>query len=129
MQHINPDILTTFQAVEDKLRGTFLPDHFQGATSHIPRRTITGMTVKQARISLPEPTRIPGGNWTAFYMIMGQIVAALRWLAKFRSGNHALLMGEGREEIRRRHEEEAVTDPGEARAAASKPYAHQLGRI
>ena len=69
--------------------------------SHIPGRKITGMTVKLSGISLPAPTRIAGANWTASYVITGHLVAALRWTAEFWLGNHSLLMGEGREEIRR----------------------------
>ena len=60
---------------------------------------------------------------------MGQLVAALRERSEFRSGDHTLLMGEGREEIRRWNAEVTETDLGEAWAAASKPDDQRLGRI
>ena len=50
-------------------------------------------------------------------------MAALRGAAKFKSGNHALLMGERREDIRRRHAEEAETALGEAWDVALNPDA------
>ena len=59
MQRVAPDIGMAFQGVEDALQDIFLPDLFQGATSQIPRRSITGLTVKQAGIYLSKPT------WTA----------------------------------------------------------------
>ena len=62
-------------------------------------------------------------------MITGHLVAALRWTAEFRSGDHALLMGEEREDIRWRHAEEAETALGDTRAAASNPDAQQLDQI
>ena len=51
-----------FQVVEDALRNFFLTDLFQGAMAHIPGRAITGLTVKQAGIALPDPTRTAGAN-------------------------------------------------------------------
>ena len=88
-----------FEVVEDALWYIFLLNLFQEATYQIPGRAIIGMTVKQAGISLPDPTRTAGENWTASCMITGHLVAALRGTAKLWSGNHALLMGEGREDI------------------------------
>ena len=58
-------------------------------------------------------TRYPGGrspvcrlstqtaraNWTASYVITGNFITSIRGMAEFRSGNHALLMEEGREDI------------------------------
>ena len=55
-----------FQAVEDELRDTFLPALFQGATSQILRRAITGLPIKQAGIALHDPTRTAAGKCTAF---------------------------------------------------------------
>ena len=59
---------------------------------------------------------------------MGQLVTMLCRTAKLRSGDHALLMGEVREEIQRRHAEAAETVLGDAQFAASKPDAQRLGR-
>ena len=91
--------------------------------SKISRRVITGLPVKQAGIPLPDPTRTPGEKWTASCMITGKLVAALCRTVKFRSDDHELLMGEGRDEIWQRHDEEAQTALGDAQDAASKPDA------
>ena len=85
--------------VEDALQEIFLQDFFQGATDQIPGRAITGLPVKQARIALPNPTWTAEEIWTASCVITGHLIVALRRTAESRSGNHALLMGEGREEI------------------------------
>ena len=123
MQCSTPGIGMSFQAVEDALWDTFLPSLFQGYISHIPGKVITGMPFKQARIALPDPTRTAGANWMVSCVITGRLVAALRRTADFRLVYHALLMGEGREEIRWRHVEAEETTLVEAWAAASKPDA------
>ena len=114
VQRVIPDIGIAFQEVEDALMEIFFPDLFQGDKYHIPGRDITGLLVKHARIALPNPTWTAGANWMASCVIMVYLIAGLRGTAKFRSRNHALLMGKGREEIRRRHMEEAETTLGEA---------------
>ena len=77
----------------------FLQDFFQGATDQIRGRAITGLLVKQARIALPNPTRTAEEIWTASCDITGNLIVALCRTTESRSGEHALLMGEGREEI------------------------------
>ena len=62
-------------------------------------------------------------------MITGHLVTALCGTTKFRSGDHALLMGQGKVEIKQRHAEEADTSLREDWAAASKPGARRLGKI
>ena len=96
MKHVNPDIGMAFQVVEDVIWDIFLPDRFQGDKSQIPGRAITGLTVKKAGIAVLNPTWTVGENWTASCVITGHLVAVLRGTAKFRSVDHALLMGEGR---------------------------------
>ena len=46
---------------------------------------------------------------------------ALCRTAEFRLGDHAFLMGEGKEDILQKHEKEAETALGEAWSAASNP--------
>ena len=99
MQRVTPGIGMVFQPVEDEMQDTLLPDLFQGDTHQVPERAITGIAVKQAGIALPEPTQTALNNWTASCVITGHLVASLRGTAEFRLGDHALLMGEGREEI------------------------------
>ena len=79
--------------------GHITPFPLQGDTHQVPERAITGIAVKQAGIALPEPTQTALNNWTASCVITGHLVASLRGTAEFRLGDHALLMGEGREEI------------------------------
>ena len=120
MQCVTPDIGMALQVVDDALLDIFLPYLFQGATAHIPRKAITGLSVKQAGIDTPNPTRTAGANWTASYVITGYLIAALHGMSEFRSGDHALLMREGMEEIKQRYVEEAEINLGEAWAAALK---------
>ena len=96
VQCITLEIGMAFQLVEDVLQEIFLPSLFQGDTYHIPGRLITGMPVKQAGIALPNPTRNAGENFTESCMITGHLVVALYGTAEFRSGNHALIVEEGR---------------------------------
>ena len=114
-----------FQAVEYELQNTILPALFQEATSQIPRRAITNLPVKQAEIALPDQTWTAGANWMASCLITGHLCRT----AELRSGDYALLMGEGREDIQQRHAEAPETYLGEARDAASKTDARPMGRI
>ena len=129
VQRVTSGIGVAFQAVEDELRDSFLMSLFQGDTYQIPGRAITGLPANQAWIALPDPTQTAGANWTTSCVITGYLVAALRKTAEFMSGYHALLMGEGRAEIQQRYAKSEDTALGEARAAASKPYAQRMGRI
>ena len=56
VQCVTPDIGMDFQAAEDEFQDTFLLALFQGSMSQIPGRAITGLTVKQSGIALPDPT-------------------------------------------------------------------------
>ena len=89
--------------MEDSLRNTFLPYLFKGDTSHIPRRVVTGVPVNYSGIALIDPTHTSGANWKASCIITGLLVTEIHGTAEFRSGYHALLMGEGRYEILQRH--------------------------
>ena len=126
---ITLDIGMAFQELEDELRYTVLPDLFQGNKSQIPGRAITGLPVKQAEIDLHNQIQTAGANWTASCVIKGHLDAAICRTDEFRPGDHALLMGEGREEIRWRHADGVDTTLGEAWAATSNTDAQLLGRI
>ena len=117
------------QVVEYALQEIFLPALFQRDTAQIPGRAITGLPVKQANIALSKPTRTAGANWAAPCMITRRLVVELCGTAEFRSGDHALLVGKGRDEIRRRNAEDTENALGEAQADALNPDAHRLGRI
>ena len=118
VQHVTLEIEMAFQPIEDALRNAFLPDLFKGSTSQIPRRAVTGMPCKKAGIPLPDPTQTARDNWTVSCVITGHLISALRRTAEFWSGDHSLLMGDGRDEIQRRRYEAAKTALGEAQAAA-----------
>ena len=105
--------------MEDALRNTFLPYLFKGDTSHIPGRVVTGVPVNHSGIALTDPTHTFGANCTASCIITGHLVTEIHGTAEFRSGYHALLMGEGRYEIRRWHAEAVDTELREAWANAS----------
>ena len=51
----------------------------------------------------PEPTQTAGSNWMDSCVITGHLFAALLRTAEFWSGDHALLVGEGRDDIFQRH--------------------------
>ena len=104
-------------------------DPISGGHGTDPGRAITSMPVKQTRITLPDQTRTAGANWTASCVTSGHLVAELRGTAKFRPGNHALLMGEGMERIIRRYAGEAEIALGESRSDVSNSDAQRLGRI
>ena len=91
-QCIATDIGTALYPIEDALSNAFLPDHFEGVTSQIPGRSVTGVTVKQVGIDFLEPTQTAGANWTASCFITGHIVAALCRTAEFWPGDYNLLV-------------------------------------
>ena len=97
MQHVNSNICTEFQTIEDALGNNLLLYLFKGFTYKIPRRAVTGMSVNQGGISLPYPTETARANCTASCVIKGHLIPALHRTAEFRSVDHALLMGEGRD--------------------------------
>ena len=92
MQRVTTGIGVSFQAVEDELQYIFILSLFQGDTFHIPRRSITGLPVKQTGIALPNSTQTAGEKWTLSYVIIGHLVVSLHRTADFRSGDHALLI-------------------------------------
>ena len=63
MQLFTLVIWMAFQAVKDKMQDKLPPDLFQGDMSHIPRRSNTGLSVKQAGISLSDPTQTAEANY------------------------------------------------------------------
>ena len=66
------------------MQETFLPDLFQGLGEGSPGRGVTRLPVKQAGLALPDPTKTAPENWTAYCVITGHLVVALR--ARWSSG-------------------------------------------
>ena len=78
MQRVTLDIGTAFHPIEDALRDG---------------RVVTGLSVKQDVIALPDPTQTSRSNWTVYCVITGHLVTALNGTSDFWSGYHALLTG------------------------------------
>ena len=98
VQRVTPDIGIYFQAVEYKLRYTFLPALFQGDTSQIHGRAITCLPVKQSnRLGLNSLTQLGHQGWTGHCPASsrGTFLRRTGRTAKFRSVNYAFLMVRG----------------------------------
>ena len=52
------------------------------------------------------------------YVIIEHLVLALREMVEFFPGDHAIFMGEGKDDIHQRHSEDAEMALGESQAAA-----------
>ena len=100
-----------------------------GATSQIPGRAVTSMPVNQSGIALPDPTHTAGSNCMVSRVITVHLTAALHGAAGFRSGDHALLMREGKDDICRWHTEDSETSLGETQASVSTYGTRRMGRI
>ena len=129
MQRVILDIGTALHPIEDTLRNAFFPALFKGPISQIPGRAVTGLSVKQAGIVLPDPPQTAGANWMVSCVIKGKLAAALLRTAEFWLGDHELLIRKGRDETRRRHAEDAETALVAARADSSTEDALQMVRI
>ena len=129
MQHVNSNICTEFQTIEDALGNNLLLYLFKGATYQIPRRAVTGMSVNQAGISLLYPTETAISNCTASCVIKRHLVPELHMTAEFRSVDHDLLMVDGRDKICWQHAEDAETALGQAWDTTSMEDARRMGRI
>ena len=71
------------------------------------------MPVKQAGLSLPDPTLTSHESWKASCFITGKLVAELRGQEDFRTAEHAAFLREGRKEVQKRYArrpEEALAD-------------------
>ena len=88
MQRVTPGIVDAFGLVEKALQDTFVPALFERLGEGAPERGVTHLSVKQAGFSLPELTQTAPENWTAYYIITGHLVAALRGQVEFRTADH-----------------------------------------
>ena len=107
VHQVTPGIGNDFCLVEKALRETFVPDLFEGLGDGVPERGVTRLPVKQAGLSLPNPTQTAPENWTASCVITGNLVAALRGQVEFRTADHSDCLREGRTEVRRRVQQRA----------------------
>ena len=84
--------------------------------------------MKQAGLSLLDPTKKSPENWTMSCVITGHLVTALRGQEEFRKENHSTYLQEGRAEVRNQsalRSEEALTKTLEG---APVQDAHRLQR-
>ena len=102
MQQVTPGIGDTFGLVEEEIATEFLPELFKGMGDRAPGRAITHLTVKQAGLALPDPTRTAPDNWQASCVIKGHLVSELRGQVTLRTADHAACLRDGREEVRRK---------------------------
>ena len=102
MQRITPDIGDAFEPVEQVLREAFITALFHGLGEGTPGRVVTRLTLKQAGLALPYPKKTAHENWTAYCVITGYLVTALRGQEEFRTADHSAYLREGRAEVRKR---------------------------
>ena len=64
-------------------------------------RRITHLTVKQARLAMPDPTQMAPENWTESCVITGNLFAALRGQVEFQTADDSAYLREGLTAVRR----------------------------
>ena len=99
VQRVNLGIGNAFGPVEKELRGTFMPALFEGLGEGAQEQGVARLPVKQAGFSLPDLTLTDPENWTASYVIIGHLVAALRVQVEFWTSYHSECIWEGRAEV------------------------------
>ena len=112
MQRLTPGVGDSFGTVEKALKETLVQALFEVLWAGVPERGVTRLPVKQAGLSLPNPTQTAPENWTASCVITGHLVEALRVQVEFRTANHLACHQEGQTAVRRRGQwraEEALT--------------------
>ena len=62
MQQVTPGIGDAFGPVEEEIATAFLPALFEGVGNGAPGRAINRLSVKQAGLALPDPTRMAPDN-------------------------------------------------------------------
>ena len=89
MQRVTSGIGDAFSPVEKAPRENFVPALFKGLGDGVPERGVTRLEVKQAGLSLPNPTQAAPENWTASCVITGHLVSEIRGQAEFRTSDHS----------------------------------------
>ena len=78
VQRLTPGVGGAFGPVEEALQEIFFPAFFQGLLERLPTRENTRLPVKQAGLALPDLVETAPENWTAYCVIIGHLVAAIR---------------------------------------------------
>ena len=93
----------TFRPVDDTLGKYFLLVIVQRAMSKFPTRGITHLLVNQTGMEIPNPTLSTWENLMASCVLKGNLVADLQDIKEFKTGEHNLILREGRGKIWRRN--------------------------
>ena len=99
---MTPGVGDSFGPVEKALEETFVPALLEGLRESVPEQGVTCLPIKQAGLALPEPYQTATKNWTAYCVIKGHLVAALRGQMEFRTADHSACLREGRTAVWRR---------------------------
>ena len=102
MQWVTPGKGDVFGPVEEEIATAFLQALFEGVVDGAPGRAITRLSVKQAGLDLPYPTRTSPDNWQASCVITGHLMSALRGQVPFRTVDHAACLRDGWAAVRRK---------------------------
>ena len=105
-----------------------MPALFVGMGEGLPERGVPRLPVKQARLSLPDPSQITPENLTASCVITGNLVAALRGQVEFRTVDHSACLQEGRTAVWRRGQRRAEKDLTAAQEGAPVLHVRQQQR-
>ena len=112
VQRVTPGVGAAFGLVEEALWEVFVPVLFRGLTEGLPTRKKNHLLVKQTGLAIPDPVKMAPENWTAYFLITGHLVAALRGQAAFWTADHTACLRGVRLAVRHRGEqraEEALT--------------------
>ena len=89
-----------------------MPALFEELGESVLEREDTRLPVKQAGLVLSDPTQTAPENWTASYVITGNLVTALRGQVELQMADHSACLRDGRTSVRQRGQqraEEALT--------------------
>ena len=102
VQRVTTGIGDAFVPVEEEIAKAFLPELFEGVGDGAPGRATTLLPVKQAGMTLPDPTRTAPENYQASCVITGHLVSALRGQVPFRTADHTACLWDGRAAVCRK---------------------------
>ena len=125
---VTPGIGEAFGPIEEDIAKAFLPALFEGVVDGAPERAITRLSVKQAGMALPYPTRTAPENWQASCVITGNLVSALRGQVPFRTADHTACLRYGRAAVRRQSVAKAMLSLEVSIAGAPAVATRQLQR-
>ena len=80
-----------------------MPELFKELCEGVPERGVTRLPVKKTGLALTDPSKTALDNWTAFCVISGHLVVALRGKVEFRKADHSAVRRRGQ-----RQSEEAL---------------------